>query len=58
MHSSVQVNHFNHALWVAVRCEASEAMPAAAVASKATCTYDNVNVENGELIIKVHTVTI
>ncbi len=22
---SVQLNHFNHALWVAIRCEASEA---------------------------------
>ncbi len=41
MHLSVQFNNFNQALWVAVRCEASEAMPAVAEASKAikaTCT--------------------
>ncbi len=25
MHLCVQINHFNHALWVAVQCEASEA---------------------------------
>ncbi len=38
MHLSVQFNHFNHALWVAVRCEASEATPTVAIASEATCT--------------------
>ncbi len=41
MHLSAQFNQFNHALWVAVRCEASgasEAMPAVAEMCKATCT--------------------
>ncbi len=42
MHLIIQFNHFNHALWVAVRCEASgasEATPAVAVASEDTCNY-------------------
>ncbi len=40
MDLSVQFNHFNRTLWVAVRCEASgasEATPAVAEASDATC---------------------
>ncbi len=37
MYLSAQINHFNHALWVAVRCEASEATPAVAEASEVTC---------------------
>ncbi len=42
MHLSVQFNHLNHALWVAVQCEASEATHAvaeASKASKATCNW-------------------
>ncbi len=38
MHLSVQFNHFNRAHWVAVRCEASEATPAVAETSEASCT--------------------
>ncbi len=48
MHLSVQFNHFNRALWVAVQCEASgasEATPAVAEASKSTC-----NPNNGKLL--------
>ncbi len=33
-HAHVRFNHFNHALWVEVRCEASEATPAVAEASR------------------------
>ncbi len=38
MYLSAQFNYFNHALWVAARCEASEATPIVAEASEATCT--------------------
>ncbi len=40
----LKYNHFNHALWDAVRCEASgasKAMPAVAEASKVTCILSN-----------------
>ncbi len=39
MNLSAQFNHFIHALWVDVQCEASKAMPAVAEASEATCKY-------------------
>ncbi len=41
-HAHVRFNHFNHALWVAIRCEASgasEATPAVAEASEASGSY-------------------
>ncbi len=38
-HARVRFNHFNRALWVAVRCEASEATPAVTEASEASGSY-------------------
>ncbi len=38
-HAHVWFNHFNHALLVAVRCEASEVTPAVAEASEASGSY-------------------
>ncbi len=39
MHLSVQFNHFNHAHWVAVRCEASGASEATPTVAEASGSY-------------------
>ncbi len=49
MHLGVQFNHFNHALWVTVRCEASEVTPTVAEASEASkANYTIIGVSRSE----------
>ncbi len=61
MHLSVQFNRFNHAHWVAVRCEASgasEATPAIAEASEASGSYLYDILVGCQLAIHMHDGTI